>query len=114
MNETKEKVESECKEKFPFSANISIPFECERHAAVISKSLLIEFNNEGSRLSSGISKFVNHSQNELLLTFTTKSLKLLRVNVNYALELVILLINTIDNFDLDCKQNSSQIKKNDG
>ena len=91
----------------PFVTKISIPFESERHANIIAKSLLVDLKHEGTRMSSGITKEISNSKNELIIHFTTTSAKLLRVNVNSILDLVSLLIDAIGNFDIVQPQQSS-------
>ena len=91
---------TESEKLVPFLTTISIPFESERHASIVAKSLLVDLQHEGGRMSQGITKEISHSSNELIIKFTTKSAKSLRVNVNSILELVTLLINTVDNFDI--------------
>jgi len=83
-----------------FVTSITIPFGTERQATIVAKSLLVDLKHEGSRMSSGIVKEISHSDNELVIKFTTSSAKSLRVNVNSILDLVLLLIDTINNFDL--------------
>ena len=83
-----------------FLATISIPFENQRHANIVAKSLLVDLQHESVRMSSGIRKEILNENNELIIKFSTNSPKSLRVNVNSILDAVILLIDTIDNFDL--------------
>lgn len=98
---------TEPKEPVSFVTEISIPFESERQANIVAQSLLVDLQHEGARMSSGISKEISNTKNELLIKFTTKSTKSLRVNVNSILDLVTLLIDTVDNFDLPQPKASS-------
>ena len=95
---------TESKEAVPFFTTISIPFESERQANIVARSLLVDLKHEGARMSSGITKEISNANNELVIKFTTNSAKSLRVNVNSILDLVALLIDTIDNFDLNCTE----------
>ena len=98
----------------PLLATISIPFESERQANIVAKSLLVDLQHEGARMSSGISKDISHSNNELVIKFTTASAKSLRVNVNSILDLVTLLIDTVDNFDIEAASSATLNPLHDG
>ena len=87
-------------DQFPLTTDISIPFESDRHADIIARSLLVDYRHEGKRMSAGITKEISASRNELLIRFTTASVKSLRVNVNSILDLVAVLIDTVANFDI--------------
>lgn len=83
-----------------FDADIQVPFQTEREASIVAKSLQIDLKYETNRMKEGITKNVEHDQNKLNIKFETGSLKTLRQSINSMLESVSLLIDTIDNFDL--------------
>lgn len=83
-----------------FSINISIPFESAREANIVSRSLLVDLKNEPSRMSALVTKEVINVDKELIINITTNTLKSLRVNVNSILDFILLLIDTINKFDL--------------
>lgn len=93
------------------TTDISIPFESDRHADIIARSLLVDYLHEGKRMSSGITKEISSSKNELNIRFTTASVKSLRVNVNSILDLVSVLIDTVESFDIIPTPPSSSSKE---
>ncbi|XP_075681202.1 threonyl-carbamoyl synthesis 6 [Dermatophagoides pteronyssinus] len=93
---------SEKEKKTEFTATIVIPFETEQQAQIVSKSLNVDLKHEPSRLSSSmIAKEICDNQNELQIKIVTTTLRHLRLQVNSVLEFTILLIDTIDRFDLN-------------
>lgn len=90
---------TESKQSEHFTAELFIPFRTEREATIVRRSLLVDLKHEGSRMSSRITKSIDNQQNELIIKYETDSLKSLRVNINSILDFVLLLIDTIENFD---------------
>ena len=98
----------------PFSSEIDIPFESERHANIIAESLLVDWRHESANFAGGTLKNIKTEGTHMLISFQSDNAKHLRVNINSILEFVLLLIDTVDIFDiLPSKSTStSEIKDN--
>ena|SRR6218665_1374970 len=97
----------------PFTSEIEIPFESERHAKIVADSLLVDWRHESANFAGGTLKNIHTKGTHMVINFQSDSAKHLRVNINSILEFVHLLIETIDNFDISLG-NPIALQENNG
>ena len=92
----------------PYSSEIDIPFESERHASIVAESLLVDWRHESANFAGGTIKNIQTNGLHMLISFQSDSAKHLRVNINSILDFVHLLIETIDNFDTSAVKSDAE------
>lgn len=80
-----------------FNANLTIPFESDKHSNIAYNSLRVDPEPNKSNCT----KSFKVDGENLIIEVKAKSLKQLRVSVNHILDLLLLVIETINKFQVE-------------